>query len=148
MKLLELLLGLIIVTFEITYQHKKMKKFSILLVAAFVFFAASQVSAQDAPKVVKLTQVDGKFTKSSLNLKPGKYIFEVTNKKVDREVGLVVANTTEEGKAGDHIKAGYLANTIKKGETARSQVVELGEGTYKYFCPLNPTPEYTITVSE
>lgn len=124
-----------------------MKKFSILLVAAFVFFAASQVSAQDA-KVIKLTQVDGKFTKTELNLKPGKYIFEVTNKKVDREVGLVVANTTEEGKAGDHIKEGYLANTIKKGEKARSQVVVLGEGTYKYFCPLNPTPEYTITVSE
>ena len=124
-----------------------MKKFSILLVIAFVCFAASQVSAQDA-EVVKLTQVDGKFTKTELNLKPGKYIFEVTNKKVDRAVGLVVANTTEEGSAGDHIEEGYLANTILKGETARSQVVELGEGTYKYFCPLNPTPEYTITVSE
>lgn len=114
-----------------------MKKFSILLVAAFVFFAASQVSEQVA-KVVKLTQVDGKFTKTKLKLKPGKYIFEVTNKKVDREVGLVVANTTNDGKEGDHIKEGYLANTIKKGESARSQVVELGEGTYKYFCPLQP----------
>lgn len=125
-----------------------MKKFSTLLVAVFIFLAGSQVSAQDAPKVVKLTQVDGKFTKTELKLKPGKYIFEVTNKKVDREVGLVVANTTEEGTTGDHIKEGYLSNAIKKGETARSQVVELGEGTYKYFCPLNPTPEYTIKVSE
>ncbi len=125
-----------------------MKKFSIILLVAFVFLAGSQVSAQDAPKVIKLSQVDGKFTKTQLKLKPGKYIFEVTNKKVDREVGLVVANITDEGKAGDHIKEGYLANAIKKGETARSQVVELGEGTYKYFCPLNPTPEYTITVSE
>lgn len=126
-----------------------MKKLTILLASAFIFFAGTQVSAQDQDaKVIKLTQVEGKFTKSELKLKPGTYIFEVTNKKVDREVGLVVANTTEEGKAGDHIKEGYLANTIKKGETARSQVVVLEEGSYKYFCPLNPTPEYTITVSE
>ena len=126
-----------------------MKKISTLLVAAFILLTGTQLSAQDQEaKVIKLTQVEGKFTKTQLNLKPGTYIFEVTNKKVDREVGLVVAGTTEEGKAGDHIKEGYLANTIKKGETARSQVVVLEEGTYKYFCPLNPTPEYTITVSE
>ena len=126
-----------------------MKKLSILLVAAFIFLAGSQVSAQDQEaKVIQLSQVDGKFTKTSLNLKPGKYIFEVTNKKVDREVGLVVANTTDEGKAGDHIQEGYLANTVKKGESARSQIVVLEEGNYKYFCPLNPTPEYTITVSD
>lgn len=125
-----------------------MRKLTIIL-AAFALIVGSKAIAQDQePQVIKLSQVDGKFTKSELKLKPGAYIFEVTNKKVDREVGLVVANLNEDGAAGEHIKEGYLSNAINKGETARSQVVVLEEGSYKYFCPLNPTPEYNITVSE
>ncbi len=125
-----------------------MKKLTFIL--AFVaLVAGTTATAQDQePQVIKLTQVDGKFTKKELNLKPGTYIFEVTNKSVDREVGLVVANLNEDGAAGEHIAEGYLSNAIKKGETARSQVVVLEEGEYKYFCPLNPTPEYSINVSE
>ena len=123
-----------------------MKKLTFIL-AALVLVASTALAQEEKPEVIKLTQVEGKFTKGKLKLKPGTYIFEVTNKGVDREVGLVVANS-DNGAAGEHIKEGYLANTIKKGETAQSQVVTLGEGEYKYFCPLNPTPEYTITVSE
>ena len=126
-----------------------MKKlvFNILILALFV--TVSQANAQDnETEVVKLTQIEGKFTKEKLTLKPGKYIFEVKNKNVDKPVGLVVAPKTADGKAGVHIKEGYLSKTIEKGESARSQIVTLEPGTYTYFCPLNPTPEYTIVVSE
>ncbi len=124
-----------------------MKKLTLLLAVVALTFS-SAIAQDQKPEVIKLTQVEGKFTKKELNLKPGTYIFEVTNKSVDREVGLVVANLNNDGAAGDHIKEGYLSNTIKKGETAQSQTVVLKEGEYKYFCPLNPTPEYTIKVSK
>ncbi len=126
-----------------------MKKVIYSFVVAVLFLSASSAMAQKSEaKVIKLSQVDGKFTKEKLTLKPGKYIFEVKNKSVDKAVGLVVAPATEEGKAGTHIKEGYLAKTIEKGESSRSQIVTLEPGTYKYFCPLNPTPEYTIEVKK
>ncbi|MEL6556617.1 MAG: cupredoxin domain-containing protein [Bacteroidota bacterium] len=126
-----------------------MKKVIFTFVIAVLFLGATSAIAQNSDaKVVKLTQVEGKFNKEKLTLKPGEYIFEVKNKNVERAVGLVVAPANEDGKAGAHIKEGYLAKTIEKGETSRSQVVTLEPGVYKYFCPLNPTPEYTIEVKE
>ena len=125
-----------------------MKKLVFSFLVAFIVLAGTTAIAQEKAKVVKLAQVEGKFTKEKLTLKPGSYIFEVKNKNVDKALGLVVAPADAEGKAGVHIKEGYLAKTIEKGESARSQVVTLEPGTYKYFCPLNPTPEYTIVVKE
>ncbi|MEL7145723.1 MAG: cupredoxin domain-containing protein [Bacteroidota bacterium] len=125
-----------------------MKKLVFTFLIALIFIAGSTAYAQENAKVVKLAQVEGKFTKEKLTLKPGSYIFEVKNKNVDKALGLVVAPVGEDGKAGVHIKEGYLSKTVEKGESARSQVVTLEPGTYKYFCPLNPTPEYTIEVKE
>ena len=125
-----------------------MKKFALSLVIALIFIAGTNAMAQESAKVVKLAQVEGKFTKEKLTLKPGSYIFEVKNKNVDKALGLVVAPANEDGSAGVHIKEGYLSKTVEKGESARSQVVTLEPGTYKYFCPLNPTPEYTIEVKD
>ncbi len=124
-----------------------MKKvlYTLLLVVGLAF--VNNAIAQDSKaKVIKLTQVEGEFTKKKLTLKPGNYIFEVKNKSVAKPVGLVVAPKGEDGKAGEHIKEGYLAKTVEKGESAQSKVVNLKPGTYTYFCPLNPTPEYTIVV--
>lgn len=118
---------------------------SLAFILSIIF--CSSVFAQDA-KVVKLSQTDGEFNKKELTLKPGNYIFEVKNKDVDKPVGLVIAPATNGGMAGEHIKEAYLTQTVSKGEKSQSQVVQLKEGTYKYFCPLNPTPEYTIVVKE
>lgn len=127
-----------------------MKKVIYSFAIAVLFLTVNGAVAQDniEAKVIKLSQVEGKFNKEKLTLKPGSYIFEVKNKSVERPVGLVVAPATKEGKAGVHIKEGYLSKTIEKGESARSQIVTLEPGVYKYFCPLNPTPEYTIEVKE
>ncbi len=101
--------------------------------------------AQEA-ETVKLDQTPGEFVTKELTLKAGEaYVFEVTNKGVDHEVGFVIA---PEGKTDqkNHVKDAYLAKTIKDGETAQSKAVTLEKGEYVYFCPLNPTPQYKITV--
>ncbi len=101
--------------------------------------------SQDKPQVIKLDQTAGKFTVEQMTVSAGKYIFEVSNVGVDHELGFVLV-PVKNGKEGEHIKASYLSKTIKDGETAKSKVVNLTPGTYSYFCPLNPTPHYTITV--
>lgn len=98
------------------------------------------------PKVVALSQVPGEFEPKKLELEPGRYIFEVTNKSVDHQVALVVSRADEMGKPGDALPEGALTKTLKKGETARSGVVELKAGRYFYYCPFNPTPHYEIVV--
>lgn len=104
---------------------------------------ADHKMTKDDVTVIHLTQTKGQFDTQSLNLKPGKYIFEVTNESVDHEVAfmLVPADSPK-----DAIKAAGLPEMLEAGETQRSGVVELTAGTYKYNCPLNPTPQYTLTV--
>ena len=101
--------------------------------------------AQEA-KTVKLEQTAGEFTTTELTLKSGKpYIFEVTNNGVDKELGFVIA---PKGKTGqeNHITSAYLTKAINKGETAQSNLVVLEAGEYVYWCPLNPTPQYSLVV--
>lgn len=99
----------------------------------------------DKVKPVKLTQKPGKFTKEKVMLKPGAYQFEITNKGVAQEVGFVLV---PKGKydAANHIKAAYVTAPVATGETQKSKVVNLEAGEYEYFCPLNPTPKYTLIV--
>lgn len=121
-----------------------MKK--ILLGLALSLGIAANVAAQDnKANVIKLDQTDGKFVVESMTVEAGKFIFEVTNQGVDREVGFVLV-PVKNGKEGEHIKTAYLGKTIADGETSKSKVVNLKPGTYSYFCPLNPTPHYTIVV--
>lgn len=116
----------------------------LILAVAFIAFT-SQAQAQE---VVKLDQTPGEFEQTELTLKAGTYIFDVTNSGVDHEVGFVITTVNKKGESGDHLKTSYLSKTINDGESARSQAVSLEPGTYHYFCPLNPTPTYTITVTK
>jgi plastocyanin len=118
-----------------------MKK--LLLVLALGLFTLT-VNAQDVKKVT-LEQTVGEFTVKELKLSEGDYIFEVENNGVDHAVGLVIA---PEGKtdAENHIKAAYVKTTPKNGESSETNVVTLTKGAYVYFCPLNPTIEYKLTV--
>ncbi|WP_340065241.1 hypothetical protein [Ascidiimonas aurantiaca] len=117
-----------------------MKKFFSSIVIIFAFVAS--LSAQEK---VSLKQTEGEFTQKEVRLAPGNYVFEVTNEGVDRKVGFVLA---PKGKTDQkyHIKNAYLQKTIANGETATSKEVLLKKGEYVYFCPLNPTPQYTLLV--
>lgn len=98
-------------------------------------------------KVIKLTQTPGKFNKKELKLKAGEsYIFEVSNKGVDHPVGFVVAPKGKTEKA-NHITNAYVKEMVKEGKTQSTNEVVLEKGEYVFFCPMNPTPEYSIVVN-
>lgn len=120
-----------------------MKKI-ILSIIALVALSISVTTAQTVKKV-QLQQTSGEFTISELTLSAGTYVFEISNAGVDHEVGFVLA---PKGKpeAENHIKEAYVQNTVKNGDTQSSQAVTLAKGEYIYFCPLNPTPQYRLTV--
>lgn len=118
---------------------------NLLSILAVAFLVVTSAYAQNA-KTVKLEQVPGEFTETTLTLEAGKpYVFEVANNGIDHAVGFVVA---PKGKTDqpNHIPEAYLTSTIEDGQTGNSGVVTLEKGEYVYFCPLNPTPLYSITV--
>lgn len=102
---------------------------------------------EQAVQVVTLNQIPGEFTNGDLTLTAGTYKFEVQNSGVDHEVGLVVAPKKDEITEADHLQNAYVAEVVKDGDTqaCKGEVV-LEKGEYVFFCPLNPTPQYTITV--
>ena len=121
-----------------------MKKVITILVVVLGF--AFNTNAQEV-KTVSLEQTKGEFTQKQITLSVGTYIFEVSNNNAAPEVGLVLI---EEGKDGanpkNHIKNAYVSQMVKHGKKETSNKVTLKKGTYKYFCPFNKTPQYTLVV--
>lgn len=125
-----------------------MKKVIALLIVFVGFSITAQ--AQDkmmskAVKTVALEQTEGEFTQKALTLSEGTYVFEITNTGVDHEVGFVLA---PKGKtdAAHHIKEAYVTKAVGTNSKQNSKEVTLTKGEYVYFCPLNPTPQYTLVV--
>ena len=120
-----------------------------LFLVAFTFTATAQdkMMKKDAVKTVSLEQTKGEFTQKAITLSEGTYVFKVTNTNAAPEVGLVLI---EDGKDGanpkNHIADAYVSQMVKHGKTESSKEVTLKKGTYKYFCPFNKTPEYTLLV--
>ncbi|MEM8524178.1 MAG: cupredoxin domain-containing protein [Bacteroidota bacterium] len=110
---------------------------------SFVLFAAAQLSAQI--QQVKLTQTPGKFTTENLTLAAGDYQFEIANDGVDHNLGFVLV---PKGKydAADHIKAAYVKAPVAEGKSSMTNIITLEAGEYEFFCPLNPTEKYPLTV--
>ncbi|MBC8754409.1 cupredoxin domain-containing protein [Kordia sp. YSTF-M3] len=96
-------------------------------------------------KTVSLEQTKGEFTQKSITLSEGTYVFEISNTGVGHDVGFVLA---PKGKtdAANHIKNAYVTEVVKNDTKGHSKEVTLTKGTYVYFCPLNPTPQYTLVV--
>ena len=99
----------------------------------------------DKVETVSLEQTTGVFEQDNLTLKVGVYQFNIANNNVDHEVGFVLV---PKGKydAADHIKAAYVKAPVATGKNSMTNVVSLEAGEYEYFCPLNPTPKYSLTV--
>ena len=123
---------------------------AIVLLTVNTTFAQDKMMKKNAHKmmkdevtVIQLAQTSGQYETKSLALIPGKYIFEVTNKNVDKKLGFYLTDN-----AKTQVANSGLASLVKKGETARTGIVELKTGAYSYNCPLNPTPLYSLTVGK
>jgi len=105
------------------------------------------ITVVEGVEQLKLGQVEGAFKVEGLTVSEGSYQFEIANNGVDREVGFVLV---PKGKyeMSDHIQAAYVSKPVVNGASSKTGIVELTEGEYEYFCPLNPTPKYTLTVKK
>ena len=119
--------------------------FNYLFALVALVFSTTQLNAQ--VENIKLTQMPGKFTTENLALAAGDYQFEIANDGVDHEVGFVLVPKGQYD-AANHIKAAYVKAPVKNGTSSMTNVVNLVAGEYEYFCPLNPTDKYALTVSE
>ena len=126
-----------------------MKKIISILVIALLFTITG--NAQDSMKtkatVVSLEQTKGEFTQKTISLTEGDYIFEITNNNVGHQVGFVlVPKGKDASNAENHIKTAYVTKVVDNNTKEKSKVTTLAKGEYLYFCPMNPTPQYTLTV--
>lgn len=124
-----LFLGLFLVAFSITVT------------------AQEKMTKSTTAQTVTLEQTKGEFTQKSLTLTEGTYVFEVSNNNAAPEVGLVLIEAGKDGAdPKNHIADAYVSQMVKHGKTEFSKEVTLTKGTYKYFCPFNKTPQYTLIV--
>ncbi|MEC3906407.1 cupredoxin domain-containing protein [Tamlana sp. 2201CG12-4] len=124
------------------------KVISILaIVLAFTFNSNAQDKMSKATKTIALEQTKGEFTQKSLTVNEGTYVFKVSNNHVGKDVGLVlVPKGKDASNPENHIKTAYVTTVVKDGKVEKTKPTTLTKGEYVYFCPLNPTPQYTLTV--
>lgn len=98
----------------------------------------------DCQAINKQTGEERLATSRTLTLKPGQYLFRVTNKNVPYELGFWLR--------GDGlINRARLPSVSGGGLTTGSTQdypITLKPGEYVYSCPLNPTPDYKLIVSD
>ncbi|WP_299097901.1 cupredoxin domain-containing protein [uncultured Winogradskyella sp.] len=126
-----------------------MKKLITILVIALTFTinGNAQDNLKTKAKTVTLEQTKGEFTQKSLTLTEGDYIFEIANNNVGNQVGFVlVPKGKDASKPENHIKTAYVTKAVENNTSETSNVTKLEKGEYIYFCPLNKTPQYTLTV--
>ena len=124
-----------------------------LFLALALILGLSTINAQDQMKkmdgtntdvqVISLEQTKGAFTQQTLTLEEGDYIFEIANNNVGHQVGFVLAPKSN---PEAHIKTAYVTKAVENNSKERSNKTTLAKGEYVYFCPLNPTPQYTLIV--
>ena len=76
-----------------------------------------------------------------LELKPGKYIFRVTNQDVPYQLGFWLRGAG----LGRLLLPSVSGGGLTLGAT-KDYAIDLEPGEYLYSCPLNPTPDYWIVV--
>tara|TARA_B100000959_G_C14991595_1_gene628151 strand:- start:275 stop:730 length:456 start_codon:yes stop_codon:yes gene_type:complete len=149
---------------------KMNKPFFLFSISLFIITFTSAYSFSAEPVIIKLTQtpctiieaekkpqafnvkksddcerINRKTSKErphkTLHLKPGKTIFRVENKNVPYELGFWVR-----GKGVQRlILPSASGGGLKTGKT-QDYNIDLKPGEYLFSCPLNPTPDYPLTV--
>ena len=79
-----------------------------------------------------------------LKLKPGKYIFRVTNKNVPYQLGFWLRD--KEYSSFKPWLQSVSGGGLNKGVTRDYEITLKAGSEYLYSCPLNPTPDYKIVV--
>jgi len=77
-----------------------------------------------------------------ITVKPGKYIFRITNQNVPYGLGFWLRG---EGLVGRATLPSVSGGGLDLGVTKDYEIV-LKPGEYLYSCPLNPTPDYKLVV--
>ena len=77
-----------------------------------------------------------------IELKPGRYVFRVTNKSVPYELGFWLRGA---GLTGRATLPSVSGGGLTQGVTKDYEIV-LKPGEYVYSCPLNTTPDYRLIV--
>ncbi|AXO80500.1 hypothetical protein DZC78_08935 [Olleya aquimaris] len=109
--------------------------------------AQDKMMKNDTVKILALEQTTGEFTQKGLTISEGTYVFEIANNAVGKDVGFVlIKKGADASNPENHIKTAYVTSVVKDGETQSSKATTLAKGEYTYFCPLNNTPQYTLTV--
>lgn len=82
-----------------------------------------------------------------MTLRPGRYVFRVTNRNVPYELGFWLREADYDWRNPLHrlTKVSVSGGGLVRGAT-KDYAVELTPGTYLYSCPLNPTPDYRLVV--
>ncbi len=148
------------------------KSLTILLAISMLTLASTGVNAAE-PTVITLTQTGCQFTEpegedhgfktagaadckaintrsgdkrlaqaKTITLKPGPYIFRVTNKNVPYQLGFYLRGAGVGRLTLPKVSGGGLV----KGKS-RDYHITLKAGDYYYSCPLNPTPDYSLKVT-
>jgi hypothetical protein len=76
-----------------------------------------------------------------IKLKPGEYVFRVTNKNVPYGLGFWLRGTGLGRVTLPSVSGGGLSKGVTK-----DYKITLKPGDYFYSCPLNPTPDYNLVV--
>jgi len=84
-----------------------------------------------------------------IKLKAGKYVFRVTNRNVPYELGFWLRSKGYDWRNPLHkvTKTSISGGGLSTGKTNEYKVT-LEPGEYVYSCPLNPTPDYRLVVTE
>ncbi len=98
---------------------------------------------KEATKTITLEQTSGEFSVKGFTLSSGTYQFNIVNNNVGKDVGFVLAPANAPDK---HIKEAYVTKAVQNNGSEKTNLVSLTPGEYVYFCPLNKTPQYTLTV--
>ena len=96
----------------------------------------------DCEAINAKTGADRLANSKVLELKPGKYIFRVTNKNVPYGLGFWLRGEGFGRVTLPSVSGGGLNPGVTK-----DYVIDLKAGDYLYSCPLNPTPDYKLVVT-
>lgn len=100
--------------------------------------------AEDCKAINRRTAAKRLAEAAPIELKPGKYVFRVSNKGVPYELGFWLRGASLAQRARLPSTSG---GGIAEGKS-QDYEIELKPGQYVYSCPLNPTPDYKLLVKE